>query len=276
VWVSVQGTHYILRVPRFGIAQRIHVPDGGPYDIASNSATRVFFTEGSLTGMEHYSDRHIGSIDTAGHYRAYTLPKSVAKADDITAAPDGGVWFVDYDGGHVGHLDSKGSFHITALLPGVTHPTALVDLPSGTAYFGAHVLQRAALFELTDKRLREVYRLPYVSSIGLIATNGRRVCFTTVSLSKPSLLGCFEAHALKRTLDVKHIPQVRQLGVDPNGAVWLVPPPISKFSNVLLEISDGSTRRIPIPGIVFSLLVSRSGVVWFTSGNSIAQLTDGR
>lgn len=276
VWAAVQGTHYILRVPRFRAVHAVRLPNGGPYGIASASASRVFFTKGALTGLEHYSQRHIGSMDAAGHYRAYTLPAAVVRADDITAASDGSVWFIDYSGGHGGHLNSSGSFRITTLPKGVQQPTSIAPLPDGTVYFGAEIQNNAALFELTGARIREAYRLPYASSIGIISTNGKRVCFTTATISQQYLLGCFLSHELHRTLSVQRIPDVRQLAVDPAGDAWLLPTRLHNFRNELLKVSAGGTKAIDTPWIVVSMLISNSGVLWLSiSPNMIAQLSCG-
>ena len=50
----------------------------------------------------------VGRITTAGVVTAYLVPNSNSGLVDITAGPDGALWFTEYGGGDIGRITTTG------------------------------------------------------------------------------------------------------------------------------------------------------------------------
>jgi virginiamycin B lyase len=109
---------------------------GVPEGIAVGSDGNLWFTE-------RYTSQ-LGRMTPAGAFTIFQLPGSNQMTTDITAGPDGALWFTypkstpPLNGGQIGRITTSGATTFFTI-PWVSDPEAITTGPDGNLWFADHV-----------------------------------------------------------------------------------------------------------------------------------------
>jgi len=84
------------------------------------------------TGNEHASQ--IGRISTSGKITEFPIPTGCSQPIEITAGPDGNLWFTEYCSNKIGRISMSGT--ITEFtVPGFSTPWGIAVGPDSNLWF---------------------------------------------------------------------------------------------------------------------------------------------
>jgi sugar lactone lactonase YvrE len=196
---------------------------------------------------------------------------SISGPTDITAGPDGALWFTNNIGNSIGRITTAGA--VTSYQdPGILFPTGITSGPDGALWFTNTVANSVgrittagavtsftdpnisnSLFDITSGPDGALWFGSGNSAIDRITTAGAVTSYTDPSISGPG-----------------------GMTAGPDGALWFT----NDFSNSIGRITTtGAVTNYPDPGASAPATIASGpdGALWFTNqtNNSIGKLTLG-
>ncbi|MGH7685241.1 MAG: virginiamycin B lyase family protein [Candidatus Dormibacteria bacterium] len=138
LWVSeLHDTH--AYIGRWSTSRRLlaeyKLPTTGGTPLAWGPDGNVWFS-GSVSSCEGggcFSGSYIGRLTPKGSISQFRIPDPTNRVADITAGPDGALWFTEAPGAHVGRITTSGTI-TEFVVPGVAGnllPTAVQNITAG-------------------------------------------------------------------------------------------------------------------------------------------------
>jgi virginiamycin B lyase len=199
----------------------------------------------------------------------YTDP-SINGPEQITAGPDGALWFTNSTNNSIGRISTSGVVTNYPLPADGTQPYGITTGPDGALWFTKHAAG------------------PVNGAIGRITTSGAVTIFTNGSISYPVGITTGPDGALWFT-DAENgtfgrittsgaviefanfnLGGLGDITTGPDGALWFDDAP-----NIGRLTTTGALTEFPIPGPgpPVGIVAGPDGALWFTGGNYIGRIT---
>jgi virginiamycin B lyase len=119
-------------------------------------------SDGALWFSERYTSQ-IGRMTRRGAFKIYSLDSVQHMTTDITAGPDGALWFTfpnnapPFDSGRIGRITTAGNVTLYPI-PGTTDAESITAGPDGNLWFADHV--GAAVWRMTTGGAARKFAIP--------------------------------------------------------------------------------------------------------------------
>jgi virginiamycin B lyase len=109
---------------------------GVPAGITAGPDGNLWFTEHyGLTGAVHINWGAVAKVTTSGSFTQYTIPIANSDPGDITAGPDGNLWFTEVNANKVVKVTTSGNFTAYTIPIANGIPGAITTGPDGNLWF---------------------------------------------------------------------------------------------------------------------------------------------
>jgi virginiamycin B lyase len=208
----------------------------------------------------------------------YPIPTPASRSVDITAGPDGALWFTESDAGKIGRVTTTGSFSEFELpTPSFSAPYGITAGPDGALWFTESSSSANKIGRVTTTGSFSEFTIPTPSSEprGITAGPDGALWFVELSANKigrVTTTGSFSEFT---------IPTASSLPIEitagPDGALWFTE--FSSSANKIGRVTTtGSFSEFTIPtasGNPNGITAGPDGALWFTeqTGNKIGRVT---
>jgi virginiamycin B lyase len=258
VWFTENQSDKIGRISPDGQVTEFPLPPGsGPQGITAGPGGNIWFAEnGNLSlasGPPSPTADAIGRITSSGHMAEFPLPPAAVAPHELTAAPDGDVWFTEPQGNRIGRITPSG--HLTEFLIPTPHatPDGITAGPDGSIWFTESTVAKIGRIALSGQITE--FPVPTLSEMaGITAGPDGNIWFTERAVGKIGRMtpsGKVTEFSLPGASS-----QPAGIGVGPDGNIWFT------------ELTGNKIGRITPSGRVteFSLSAANSTPAFLTAG----------
>lgn len=269
-------TTAIREVPMLG-------PNRVPGVLAFDRAGNLWFTAGG-GGFSRLADvplgNRIGRLAPDGILTEFETPTPESAPTSLKVADDGGVWFTERSGNHIGRLDpSTGRIREYPIPTPVSGATGIALDAQGGVWFTSKKASRIGRLDPATGEIRE-FATPDTAALPSTVTVDHHgfVWFDERGTDKFVRLDPATGRMTEYTVPTAG-SRVVGLLPDPRGFLWFLELGGHKIGR--LDVSSGQIVEYAIPTALatpFKATLDAYGRVWFTEvfGNKIGVLDDGR
>jgi len=207
-----------------------------------------------------------------GSLKEFDLPPASGSPLDITAGPDGNLWFTEFALNRIGRITTEGSISVFPLPNEGSYPTTIVTGPDGDLWFTELAGNRIGTITPAGS-IRE-FELPRLNSgpISIATGPDKNLWFTEFSGASPAGTGDVDGNAIGRITPEGVItefplatpgsaPHIITLG--PDGNMWFTETHAGKVGKItpsgrITEVSLSSRRSDPV-----GITAGPDGNLWF-------------
>jgi streptogramin lyase len=229
-----------------------------------------------LTGL-------IGSISTLGvvgtEYRAPAALAANPTGGNITAGPDGNLWFAESDGDGIGQITTAGVRAGFAGLAAAANPQQIVTALDGALWFTETAANQIGRITTGGVVKEYAVTTPTSQPVGIALGSDGAIWFTEEAVSQ---IGRYDPATNRVTEFATPTGKSHPIGIaaGPDGALWFTESTANIIGRIPIDAhSSADIAEYPLPaassGPQAITAASSDGVLWFTelSGNRIGRIT---
>ena len=207
------------------------------------------------------------------HIYEFAVPTASSLLFDITAGPDGALWFVEFHGNKIGRITTTGSFSEFGIPTTASGATGIASGPDGALWFTEG--NASKIGRITTGGSISEFGIPTSASgpTGIASGPDGALWFTEESTDKIGRI------TTGGTVSEFALPTASSgpfgIASGPDGALWFVEQNANQIGRIT---TSGSISELPVPtaGSALNYISSGpDGALWFTeaSANQIGRIT---
>jgi streptogramin lyase len=252
-------------------------PDGNLWFVRLTAMVGKLSTTGSITEyavpyVEPPDDKGwIGKVTSTGSFVAYDLPATppsplIAAVTDITAGPDGNLWFTEWEANRIGKITSTGSVTEYAVPTSLGEPIGITAGPDGnlwfSEWFGNQIGKITTAGSVTEYGVPTANSFPQAITAGPDGNLWFTECYGN-KIGKITTAGSVTEYGVPSADSCPH-----SITTGPDGNLWFTEPQANKIGRVT-PAGDFTEYVVPTANSYpHAIALGLDGNLWFTESRA--------
>jgi virginiamycin B lyase len=203
----------------------------------------------------------------------FPIPTSGAAPHNVTAGPDGAVWFTEFNTNQIGRVASGNIIAEYPIPTASSFPNGIAAGPDGALWFTELFANKIGRITTTGTITEFAIPTASASPFNITAGPDGALWFTEFSATKIGRITTSGVVTEYPVLSVSSVPSAIAAG--PDGALWFTETGANKIGRIT---TAGSVSEYPVPtssSAPSGIAAGPDGALWFTetAGNNIGRIT---